>query len=89
MVGYGVCCVGGLLTSLLPATFLPLQQAQQSEVSSKLQSIDRYMSYKKLPGSLRARILSFFRFQANPNPNANPTSNPNPNPHLTPHQHPT
>lgn len=36
---------------------------KQSQLSMKLRSVDSYLSYKRIPITLRTRILSFYRFQ--------------------------
>jgi len=38
-------------------------QSQKAETSSRLQRISRYMRYKRLPETLRRRVLSFYKFQ--------------------------
>jgi len=61
-----VAIVGFLLMSLVigsATTALSDMQAQSSEVSIRLQHIDRYMRYKRLPSSIRQRIVQFYRFQ--------------------------
>ena len=64
--GNVVAIVGFLLMSLVigsATTALSDLQAQSSEVSIRLQHIDRYMRYKRLPSSIRRRIVQFYRFQ--------------------------
>jgi len=64
--GNAVAIVGFLLMSLVigsATTALSDLQAQSSEVSIRLQHIDRYMRYKRLPSSIRHRIIQFYRFQ--------------------------
>ena len=38
-------------------------QQQQNQLALKLRSVDCYLSYKRIPVTLRTRILSFYRFQ--------------------------
>lgn len=64
--GNAVTIVGFLLMSLVigsATTALSDLQAQSSEISIRLQHIDRYMRYKRLPSSIRRRIVQFYRFQ--------------------------
>lgn len=66
LYGNLVAIVGFLLMSLVigsATTALSDMQAQSSEVSIRLQHIDRYMRYKRLPSSIRRRIVQFYRFQ--------------------------
>lgn len=66
LFGNGVSIVGFLLMSLVigsATTALSDLQAQSSEISMRLQHIDRYMRYKRLPHQIRRRVVSYYRFQ--------------------------
>lgn len=65
---FGTCItiIGFLMMSLIigsATTALSDLQAQGSQVSMRLQAIDAYMRYKRLPTPIRRRVVSFYRFQ--------------------------
>ena len=64
--GAATTILGFLMMSLIigsATTALSDLQAQRSEISMRLQHIDRYMKYKRLPKLIRQRVVSFYRFQ--------------------------
>ena len=53
--------------------------AQATEVSTRLQRLARYMTYKQLPPPLRARVLAYYAFQVTtPDPGLRPSPPPSP-----------
>ena len=66
LFGVSVMMISVAVTALVigsATTLLSDLQKERSEVTLKLQAIDRCLKHKRVPAALRQRITSFYRFQ--------------------------